>query len=392
MKRKRRHGKSMYMARYAHRAAPGLQPGSIRVPEGAQAPSIRLTGYGPEKIAVFDNCSLDKVRDERGHHPVLWVDVAGLGDAKLIEDFGRLFGIHRLALEDVAHTPQRSKVELYPDYIFVVAHIPCHVNGHHELRDGTESVEQVSFFIGKDYVLSWRERSGGCFDEVNNRLRVEGGVIRRSGSDYLLYALLDAVIDSYFPVLEEIGDRIDVLDDEMLGGGAADMIARVHSVRQDVRLLRRVVWPLREAVDSLGREHEWLIGKETTVYFRDCHDHIVQIIDSLENYREACSDLRDYHATEVSNRMNEIMKVLTIMATIFIPLSFIAGVYGMNFDPAVSSWNMPELGWHFGYPLAIGLMVVVAIGELLFFRWKGWLSSFTNQNQERSRSDRRQKK
>ncbi len=387
MKKKKHHGKSMFMARYAHRATPGLRPGSIRVPENALPPRIRLTCYGPEKIAVFDNCSLDKVREQRGHHPVSWVDVAGLCDAKLIEDFGRLFGIHRLALEDVAHTPQRSKVEHFQDFIFVVTHIPCHVNGKHELREGTQSVEQVSFFIGKDYVLSWREKSGTCFDEVNNRLQVEGAVIRRSGSDYLLYALLDAIIDSYFPILEEIGERIDDLDDEMQSGGAIDLISRVHGVRQDVRMLRRVVWPLREAVDTLGRELEFLIGKETTLYLRDCHDHVVQIIDSLENYREACSDLRDYHATEVSNRMNEVMKVLTIMATIFIPLSFIAGVYGMNFDPEVSDWNMPELEWAMGYPMALGLMAAVAIGQLFFFRWRGWLGSPFGRKRKRSNPD-----
>jgi magnesium transporter len=188
-------------------------------------------------------------------------------------------------------------------------------------------------------------------------------------------------------VLEKIGERIDALDDEMQSGGAVELVSRIHSVRQDVRLLRRVVWPLREAVASLGREHEWLIRKETQVYLRDCHDHVVQIIDSLENYREACADLRDYHATEVSNRMNEIMKVLTIMSTIFIPLGFIAGVYGMNFDPEASSWNMPELEWPMGYPMALGLMAAVAIGLLLFFYWRGWLRSPSAQKRERSKSD-----
>ena len=191
--------------------------------------------------------------------------------------------------------------------------------------------------------------------------------------DYLLYALLDAVIDAYFPALETIGETLDDLDEEMESGATSAIVGRIHGVRHDVRLLRRIIWPLREAVDSLITDHEWLIGPDTGVYLRDCHDHAIQIIDTLENYREACSDLRDYYSTEVSNRMNEVMKVLTVIATIFIPLSFIAGVYGMNFDPEVSTLNMPELRWRWGYPVALGLMGAVAAGQLLFFRWRGWL-------------------
>jgi len=181
------------------------------------------------------------------------------------------------------------------------------------------------------------------------------------------------VIDTHFPVLEKLGETLDELDEAMEVGATPSIISRMHGVRHDVRLLRRIVWPMREAVDSLTREHGWLVGEETSLYLRDCHDHAIQIIDTLENYREACSDLREYYATEVSNRMNEVMKVLTVIATIFIPLSFIAGLYGMNFDSEVSSLNMPELRWRWGYPMALGLMATVAFGQLMFFRWKGWL-------------------
>jgi magnesium transporter len=295
----------------------------------------------------------------------MWIDIVGMGDAELIEQVGRELGLHRLALEDVVNVPQRSKVEHYDDKLFVVTQMPCPV--------GAQEVRQISFFASKDYVLSWREHPSSCFDAVRERLQVAGRPLRKSQTDYLLYALLDAVIDAYFPSLETIGNTLDELDVEMEQGATPALVRKIHAVRHDVRLLRRVVWPLREAIDALTTDHEWLITPETSIYLRDCHDHTIQVIDTLENYREACSDLRDYYATEVSNRMNEVMKVLTVIATIFIPLSFIAGVYGMNFDSEVSSLNMPELHWRWGYPLALTLMGAVAMGQLMFFRWKGWL-------------------
>lgn len=363
----------MYMERYARRGSPGARPGSIEVPEGALPPHIRMIGYGTNEFTVFDDCSFKEVQKQRGKHEVLWIDIAGLGDAKLIEDFGKLFGIHRLALEDLCHIPQRSKVENFQDYLFLVTQLPRQLEKPSKEREGTQGVEQISFFVGKGFVISWRERRGVCFNAVRERLQVEGSVIRSSGSDYLLYALLDAIIDSYFPKIEKISDRLDELDERLESGSETGVISQLHGARHDVRLLRRIAWPMREVVDSLRGEHSWLVSEETEIYLRDCRDHVAQIIETLEGCREACSDLRDYHATEISNRMNEIMKVLTIIATIFIPLSFIAGVYGMNFDPEVSSHNMPELKWQNGYPFALGLMGAVAAGQLFFFRWMGWL-------------------
>jgi magnesium transporter len=186
--------------------------------------------------------------------------------------------------------------------------------------------------------------------------------------------MLDAMIDAYFPTLERIGEIVDQLDDEIERGPSRSMISRLHGLRHDVRLMRRIVWPMREAVDELAARYEWLIGKETSVYLRDCHDHIIQILDTLENHRDACSDLRDYYASEVNNRMNEIIKVLTIISTIFIPLGFVAGVYGMNFDTS-SPWNMPELEWRYGYPVVMAVMLGIALTQLFFFWWKGWFGS-----------------
>ena len=356
---------SMTMKSYGYRAAPGARPGQINVPPDAMPTCLRVTAYDQEQVVDYEGCDLAKVQEIRGKHTVMWIDVVGLGNADLIASVGEMFGLHRLALEDVINIPQRSKVEHYQDVAFVIAQLPRLTRQH--------DVEQISFFAGKDFVLTWRERPSGCFDSVRDRIESTGRVIRESSTDYLLYALLDAVIDAYFPVLEEVGNRLDSLDEQMEEGVAENIVSRIHAVRRDVRVLRRMIWPLREAVDSLESDFEWLISKETSIYLRDCHDHTIQVIETLENYREACSDLRDFYSTEISNRMNEVMKVLTVIATIFIPLSFIAGVYGMNFDSEISQVNMPELKWRWGYPMALGLMGAVAVGQLFFFRWRGWL-------------------
>lgn len=383
-KRSKQSGKSMFMARYKRHGDPGQRPGAIEVPEGALPPQVRMTAYGPDAIHVDEDCTVEDVARQRGKHQVLWIEVSGLGDAQLIEEFGRLFGIHRLSLEDLCHMPQRSKVEHYNDYLFLVTQLPRQLEKPGNEREGTQGVEQISFFIGRDFVLSWRERPGNDFRQISERLQVDGSVIRNSGSDYLLYALLDAIIDSYFPRLEQITDTLDALDEQLEAGANRSIVGPLHGARHDVRMLRRIIWPLREAVDALRSEHDWLITPETQVYLRDCLDHVSQIIETLESCREACSDLRDYHATEISNRMNEIMKVLTIIATIFIPLSFIAGIYGMNFDSDASALNMPELHWRWGYPLALGLMGAVAVGQLLFFRRMGWLGKTSDSRKEKN--------
>ena len=364
---------SMTMKAYGHRTIPGARPGSIETPVDALPPRIRVTSYDQDSMEDFTECDLQQVGQLLGKRGVTWIDIVGLADPELIVQVGEMFGLHRLALEDVVTVPQRSKVEHYQDVAFIVTPLPRLTRKH--------DVEQISFFIGKNFVLSWRERPSDCFDAVRERIESTGRLIRETGSDYLLYALLDAVIDAYFPVLETVGNRLDVLDIELEDRTADNIISRIHSVRHDVRMLRRMTWPLREAVDTLATQFEWLISQETSVYLRDCHDHLIQVIDTLEVYRETCSDLRDFHATEISNRMNEVMKVLTVIATIFIPLSFIAGVYGMNFDPEISSLNMPELKLRWGYPMALGLMGLIAVGQLFFFRWKGWLGS----NQRSSR-------
>ncbi|MDY7107094.1 MAG: magnesium/cobalt transporter CorA [Planctomycetota bacterium] len=341
------------------RKPPGTAPGTIRVDPAAPKPTVRAFAYGPDEFveqAVEDPAALTELMRQ---WPVVWVNVDGLGDADLLRTLGEMFNLHRLALEDVANVHQRAKVEPYEDQLFVVARM-AHLQT--DLR-----TEQVSVFVGEKYVLTFQEQAGDCFDLVRQRIRSGRGLIRRSGAGYLAYALLDALVDAYFPVLEKYGERIEALETEVITRCEDDLIARIHHLKREMLVLRRALWPHREAVNTLLREDSELIGAETRLHLRDCYDHVIQLLDMVETYRELASGLLDVYLSQISNRMNEVMKVLTIFAAIFIPLTFMAGVYGMNFS------HMPELTWGWSYPALLLMMALVAGGMLLFFRRRGWL-------------------
>lgn len=363
--RRRRALRRKFRRRFGHARHSHTRPGTLIVPPDAKETNLRVTGYGPQQMVDRHDASLTDVAEMVGNYPVTWIDATGLADIELIDAVGKQLGLHPLALEDLVNIPQRSKIEAYPQHLYCVVQMP-------PLRDQLRA-SQLSVYLGKDFVLSWRESQSDRFQIVRKRMEVAGGVTRSSGPDYLLYALMDAAIDGYFPLLERFADDLDDFDDRVETSPDAELLSQIHDVRRDVRRLRRVVWPVREAVDSLLRQEDWPITAETRIHLRDCHDHVVQIIDALENIRDACADLRDYYSTSLGNRTNEIMRVLTVIATVFMPLSFIAGLYGMNFDGDASRWNMPELGWRFGYPLVLGLMGAVTLGQLWFFRSKGWL-------------------
>ncbi len=351
--------------RFRRRTPPGATPGTVAVDPEASRPVVRVISYGPDDLQEQQLDDLRRLPDLLDRRPVTWVDVQGLGDAETIHRLGEIFRLHPLALEDVVNTHQRAKVEDYGEYLFIVVRM---------LAAGERlETEQVSLFLAENFVLTFQERRGDCLEPVRNRLRAAKGRIRKAGPDYLAYALLDAVIDAYFPALERYGEHLDELDDEISNQPAPDTVARIHRMRGELLLLRRAIWPFRDHVGELLRDPNPLISGETRVFLRDCYDHTVQIIDLVETCREMCSDLRDYYLSAVNNRMSEIMKVLTVIATIFIPLGFIAGLYGMNFDPDVSGWNMPELRWSFGYPFALGVMAAVATGQLFYFWRRGWL-------------------
>jgi magnesium transporter len=297
-------------------------------------------------------------------HPILWVNVVGLGTVETLTRLGEGFGLHRLALEDVLNVPQRPKLDDYGEHQFIVARMPV-------AKEHLET-EQLSIFLGRSFVLTVQERPGDCFDGIRRRLREERPRIRGGGPDYLVYSILDALVDSYFPLLEHVGETLDELEARIQEAPEKHHVERLHSLKRDLVSLRRYLWPLRELNAALLRQETAFLSEETRVYMRDCYDHSVHALDLVDSYRDIASGLMDLYLSMVSQRMNEVMKVLTIIATIFIPLSFVAGLYGMNFNPEASRWNMPELGWAFGYPLALGFMAICAGVMLLIFWKKGW--------------------
>lgn len=350
------------------RAQPGTAPGTLTIDPEAPPPAIRVVAYGPDRVVERDIQDVDELHGFVGHWPVCWVNVDGLGDSNTLERLAALFHLHPLAMEDVVNTHQRAKVDQFGELTFVVTHMV-------ELKDRFEA-EQVSLFLGPNFVITFQERPGwDCLEPVRDRIRRHVMRIREAGPGYLTYAILDAVIDHYFPVLEAYGERLETLEDAIVGHPDRGVVAEVHAVKRDLLHLRRAIWPQREAINALVRDDIPHLNAETRLYLRDVYDHAVRIIDLVETYREVCSDLMDLYLSSISNRMNEIMKVLTVISTIFIPLTFIVGVYGMNFNTAASPWNMPELDWAFGYPLCLLLMAIITAGQFLFFRRKGWIGT-----------------
>jgi magnesium transporter len=305
------------------------------------------------------------LRDRIGRWPVAWVNVAGLGDEATLTKLGEIFSLHPLALADVVNVNQRAKVDSYPDHLFVVARMIEH--------DVEIQTDQLSLFLGTKYLVTFQERPGDCFDPVREHIRAGRGRIRLGGTGYLAYALLDSVVDSYFPLLEGFGERLDLIEAQVFERPGQAAIQEIHAIKRDLLTLRRSIWPMRDMLNALLRDPNPYIAQEDRVYLQDAYDHAVQVMDLLETFRELGSNLMDVYLSSVSNRLNEVMKILTMFTAIFIPLSFIAGVYGMNFHVDRSPWNMPELRWYYGYPFAWLLMIVVAAGLLVFFRRRGWL-------------------
>lgn len=332
--------------------------------------AIRIFGYGPSSFEEKELASVAEIKEHLGRHSVIWVDIEGTMDAESLAEVGSMFELHQLALEDVLNTHQRSKVEQYGQHHFIVTRMVS--------IDRQLETEQLSIFFGKDFVLTFQSKlDGDCLNPVRDRIRKAVGKIREENSDHLAYALVDAVVDGYFPVLNVLGERLNTLEEEVLFKHDPRFPTRIHAVKRDIWRLRQTIWPLRDTLNTLVRDASHMVSKETRFHLRDCYDHAVRIIDLVETYRELCSDLMDLQLNRESSRMNEILKVLTIISTLFIPPTLVAGIYGMNFRNANAPLNMPELDWYYGYPFAIAVMVLMMAGLWFWLWYKGWLTGPT---------------
>lgn len=345
---------------------PGTAPGTLRDDVAGQHMQLRLVDYSPQHIQVHDNIQAADCAAYIQQDSVSWLHVSGQPNATVLAEIGQIFNLHVLALEDVLNSGQRPKLEPFADQLFIVMNMPV-------MREGMVSIEQISFFVGKGFLLSFCSANIEPFNMILKRLQDGASRIRTRGNDFLLYSLLDVVIDNGFPVLENFGIQLEDVEDNILEKASANTLETIHVLKRELILLRRTLWPQREVINQLLRDDHPLISDDSHVYLRDCYDHTIQIMDLLETYRDMTGSMLDVYLSSVSNRMNDVMRILTVISTIFIPLTFIVGVYGMNFDRNAGPLNMPELGWSFGYPLVMGGMLLISCGLLLLFRRKGWL-------------------
>jgi magnesium transporter len=342
----------------------GLPPGSLIHIGSRKTEKARITIVDYDR-QNFQERGLDSIEQCFGFKDtatVSWINIDGVHQVDIIEKLGSNFELHPLMLEDILNTMQRPKFEDFGAYIYIVLKMLTFDDKKQTLQS-----EQVSIVLGPNFVISFQESIGDVFDQVRDRLRNAKGRIRMDGCDYLVYSLMDAVVDNYFVVLERLGEQIEALEERLVTEPSEKTVKQIHLLKRELIFLRKSVWPLREVINGLQKSESSLINKATGVYLRDLYDHTIQIIDTIETSRDMVSGMLDIYLSSISNRMNAVMKVLTIIATIFIPLTFIAGVYGMNFK------FMPELGWRLGYPLVLLIMAVVAVIMLIYFKRKKWL-------------------
>ncbi|MEO2031631.1 MAG: magnesium/cobalt transporter CorA [Planctomycetaceae bacterium] len=339
----------------------GARPGTLVVDTDADVPKLRIIRYTPAEVFDSEIETIDEIRDELATEGVVWIDVQGLGDEKLIRAIGELFSIHILALEDVVNVPQRPKTESFDAHQFYISRM-VRVDARHHL-----DVEQVSIFFGKNFVLTFQEKYGDVLDPVRRRIRSRKGAMRTSGPDYLAYAIIDTIIDGYYPVLEQYGEHLEDLESRVVANATPVMLDKINRIKRNLLILRRGIWPQRDAINVLIRDDCPYVSQDVEVFLRDCYDHCVQVADVLETFRETAGSLLSTYISAIGNKQNEVMRVLTIMASIFIPLTFMAGIYGMNFE------EMPELKSPNAYPTLLTVMAITVIGMPIYFKRLGWI-------------------
>ena len=345
-------------------AKTGLAPGVlIHIGEKhVEQATITLCEYDETYLREKEIASLDEALPPPERAGVAWLHIDGLQDVHLLEQMGKVFNLHPLIVEDILNTDQRPKCEDHETYVFLV------LRSFRENGQGDLAPEQISILFGANWLISIQEKEGKLFDPVRERLRNEKGRLRKvATADYLAHALVDAIADQYFPLLDRVGEKIDEMEETLVGSPSPETLRTIQTLKREMISLRKSVWPLREMIGSLARSDSPLIHETSVIYFRDIYDHVIQVIDSIETYRDTLSGMLDIYLSSVSNRMNEVMKMLTLIATIFMPLTFIAGIYGMNFE------NMPELKWSWGYFTVWGVMIVITVAMVFYFRRKRWL-------------------
>lgn len=351
-----------------HYHPPGTPPGTLthrELPESGEL-NISLIDYSDTNFVEKQLATAEDCQPFLKQPTVTWVHIQGQATPKTLRELAGIFELHPLALEDILNSGQRPKVETYEAQLFAITSLPV-------IFEDQIISEQVSLFLGQNYLISFHHGISDPFELIRKRLRNQGGKIRTHKADYLLYCLLDTIIDEGFPVLETFGEKVEVLEEELLEKPGKDTLRELHAIKRELLLLRRLLWPQRELVNKLIRDDSEFLHDETTIYLRDCYDHTVQIIDLLETYRDITASMLDVYLSSISFRLNDVMRVLTVISTIFIPLTFIVGVYGMNFSVNDNSpWAMPELQGYYAYPLLWLLMLTISIGMIIFFKRKGW--------------------
>ncbi len=343
----------------------GLPPGSlIHIGERkVQTARISIIDYGESHLKELETGAIEECLIFKDKPNVTWVDIVGLHETEILQRLGDCYGFHPLVLEDILNTDQRPKMEDYGDYVYIVLKMLTYDD-----KGGLIESEQISLVLGRNFILSFQEgKKGDVFDLIRERLRGAKGRIRKMGADYLAYSLIDSVVDHYFIILEHLGERVEFLEEELMTEPTTKTLQEIYHLKREMIFLRKAVWPLREVIGALERGESPLIQQNTQIYLRDVYDHTIQVIDTIETLRDTVSGMLDIYLSSVSNRLNSVMKVLTIIATIFMPLTFLAGIYGMNFK------HMPELDWRWGYPLVWMIMIAIGILMLIYFRKKKWL-------------------
>jgi len=342
----------------------GMPPGTLLHVGEQKVEQVKISviDYDKQKLDIKDLQSVEEMLPFKETPTVTWLNIIGLHDVDVLQKIGNHFDIHSLVLEDIMNTSQRTKIEMYDDYVYII----LKMIDYNDQRNDME-IEQVSLILGKHFVFTFQEREGDIFESVRKRIHNINSRLRNHGPDYLAYALIDVIVDHYFIILEKFGEIIESLEERIIESPQKSLVSEIQRIKREIIILRKSLWPLREAIAELHREDHALITDFTLTYLSDTYDHTLQVLDTLETYREMVVAIMDVYQSNLSNRMNEVMKVLTIIATIFIPLTFIAGIYGMNFE------NMPELKWPMGYLYVLSIMVCVVIVMVLFFRRKKWL-------------------